>query len=275
VIYPGSPPAAGGASRAARGDGIAGVADAPGDDAPRGERRPVVVGPSEQRRPGNGNGSGDGRRRWLLLGGGAVVIALVAVGALVLGGGDGEGPTGPQFHESTDVDIELAGTAVEAVGFPVDFPADVKDQVFDDFLSYVDQGIATPLREGKAKEAELTALFDQAAAARLAGAERSVLVDEGFPKVVGEIKIDAEPGKVGLTGLMDRDGKVVVVSATFDLKISAQAEKGKIAIHRAGSIDFASDASGAWKITGWSVSVDRSGPGVTPSTTTPPTTSAA
>jgi hypothetical protein len=229
----------------------------------------VVVGP---RRAGRSSSNGGGRPRWLLLGGGALAIVLVAAAAFALtsGGDEQEQQAGPEFDDSTTVDIEVGAASVHAAGIPAEFPADVRDQVLTGVVSYVDAAMVTPLRKGKADEAKLAALFDQGAAARLAGPDRAVLLDEGLPKVAGAIEVVATgPYRLALGALQERDGQTVLVAAALDLRLTAEAEEGTIEIQRLGSIVFAKDLSGAWKITAWTLGVNRSGPGVTVSTTTP------
>jgi hypothetical protein len=197
-----------------------------------------------------------------------VLVAVVAVAAFVLRGDDAS-DSGPQFEASTSVDLTAGEAKVESVGAPVEFPAELRDQLLSSIGTYVDDAIVKPLRAGKADGAALTALFDQAAVARLAGPDRAILLDEGLPKAVGKIRITTPP--VALTGLAAADGKVLLATASLDLQVSARARKGVIDIHRAGTLVFALDLTGAWKIAGWTLTVERAGPGVTTTTTAAPT----
>ena len=197
-----------------------------------------------------------------------VLVALVAGAAFVLRSDDPE-DSGPKFEASTSVDLTAGETKVESVGAPVEFPAELRDQLLSSIGTYVDNAIVKPLRAGKADDAALTALFDQAAAARLAGPDRAILTDEGLPKAVGKIRITTPP--VALTGLAAADGKILLATASLDLQISARARKGVVDIHRAGTLVFALDLTGAWKVAGWTLTVERVGPGVTTTTTVAPT----
>lgn len=263
-MYPGTPPPAGG--REQGGDTIARSADRPSggrpaDDRPSGGR---PNGPNDPR-----GGDDDGRHRWLLLGGGLVAVLLIGGAALALSGGGDDEKSEPKFEASTSVDLEAGEAKVESVGFPPEFPNDVGDQLLATMGAYVDRASVTPLRTGTADEVQLAEIFDAPAAARLTTPERGVLVDEGFPNAIGKIKVTSPP--VALTALAERDGTIVLASTALDLRITARAEKGTIKIHRVGSLVYVPDGSGGWKITAWTVAVERSGPGVTVPTTTPTT----
>jgi hypothetical protein len=169
---------------------------------------------------------------------------------------------GPQFKASTAVDLQAGEATVSAVGNPVEFPADVRDQVLTTLGAYVETGVVAPLRQGKADDAALATAFDPAAITRLSGADRALVLDEGLPKAVGRVSVTTPP--VPLNALVDRDGKVVAISAGVQLAVNARAAKGTVQINRTGSFVLAPDAGGAWRITGWTLSTDRGGPGVTP-----------
>lgn len=270
VVYPGSPPPterrepdADIAWSADRPSGGRASADRPSGGGPSGGR---PTGPSGPSRAYDDTG---GRRRWLLLGGGLLAILAIAGGVLALAGGGGDGKAEPKFEASTSVDLQAGTATIESVGFPIEFPPEVRDQLLSTMGAYVDRAIVTPLRKGKADEAQLAEIFDAPAAARLTTPERGVLVDEGYPLAVGKIKVTSPP--VPLTALIERDGKLVLAATGIDLQITARAEKGTIKIHRVGSLVYVPDGAGGWKITAWTLSIERSGPGVTVSTTTPTT----
>jgi len=218
----------------------------------------------------------DDRRRKILIacGAGALVIVLIVVAVVALGGGGG-GKSGPEFKASTNVDLTVGEVKVFGVNplKQIEFPPAIRDAVLSTLGTYVDNGIVNPLRKGKADNAALLTAFDAAAAPRLDGPDRAILVDEGLPKAVGAIKVTTPP--VIMDALADRDGNIVLVTANVDLQVSSRAEKGTVKIRRLGSFVFAADANGAWKISGWTLSVTRTGPGVaTAPTTAPPATAA-
>ena len=224
--------------------------------------------------PGSANGGDDRKRKILIgVGAGAAVLVAIVVAVLVLGGGD-SGKSGPEFEESTAVDVKVGNQKVYGINplQPIEFPADVRDQIVAAVGAYVDNAIVNPLRTAKVDEAALASTFDAAAAARLAGPERTILVDEGLPKAVGAIKVTTPP--VVLNALADREAKLAIVTANFDLTASARAEAGTVKTRRTGSFIFSPDQAGLWKISGWTISVTRTGPGVTPDTTAATPTSA-
>lgn len=199
---------------------------------------------------------------------GVVVIALIAVGAvLVLSGGGGKSK--PTLKASTSVDLKVGATKVESVSTPVplptELPADVRDKVLAAIGAYVDEGIVAPLRKGTVDDAKLSVAFDTAAAARLTGTDRAVLVDEGLPKAIGEVVVKTPP--VPLTALSEVDGKIVLVAADVVLDISSRSQQGVTKISRTGTLVFALQITGDWKITAWTLHVDRSGAGFAPATT--------
>jgi hypothetical protein len=130
--------------------------------------------------------------------------------------------------------------------------------------------MVVPLRKGKAVDAKLATIFDQAAIARLAGTDRTLLLDEGLPKAVGRIDVTTPP--VAMTGLADSEGKLLLVTATIDLAVEARAKRGVMTIQRTGSLVFIQQGDGSWLITGWTLHVERGGPGVATAPTTVPTT---
>jgi hypothetical protein len=140
-----------------------------------------------------------------------------------------------------------------------------------ELAAYVEAASVKPLRTGKVDDTALAAIFDPASVAKLTGPDRTTLVDEGLPKSAGNIKATSPP--VNLIALAGTDGKVILANATFDLQIVTKVPKGVVRIQRTGSMLFTL-VQGAWKITGWHLSVDRNAPGlpVTPTSAPAPTT---
>lgn len=197
-----------------------------------------------------------------------MLVVLIGAAAVVVSSG---GSSGPEFKASTSVKLSAGDLSLEKLVFlkpPDTFPTDVRDQILSSVGTYVDDAIVKPLRTGAADDTALGAVFDQAGLAQLAAGDRAILLDEGLPKALGKIAVTTPP--VAMSALVDATGKVQLVTATIDLKITAQGKQGVVKIERSGTLVFALDASGAWKITGWTLHVDRSGPGVTLPTTTAP-----
>jgi hypothetical protein len=226
------------------------------------------VAPVEPAAPTRADRRGENRYRRRR---GRIVIAVIAVLALVAAGAAfalSSGESGPEFEASTTVELEPGLATLEyvpAFQSQIELPADVRDQMLGAIGTYIDDGIVVALRRGKAPNPPLAEAFDQGALAALEGPDRASLLDEGLPKAVGKIKVTSEP--ISFSGLVV-DGNVVVATANVSFTITARAEQGVIRIERSGEFDFAPDASGAWKVSGWKIDANRSGPGVTPAPTT-------
>jgi hypothetical protein len=229
----------------------------------------VVVAPPEtraQRQPQNQPAPRSGAgRRWgftVLAVLGAVVVAAALFFVLKK---DSNEKSGPELEASTAVNLRPGALKVDAVGFSNDFPVEAQHQVLATLGAYVDAGIVAPLRKGKANDASLAAAFDPAAIARLVGTERATVLDENLPKVEGKITVKTPP--VPISALADGDGKIVLVSTDVRFSVKARSARGAVEINHTGSFVFAPDANGAWRITGWTLSTDRGGPGVPPAST--------
>lgn len=217
-------------------------------------------------RPAQSQPSGrSGGTRWGLVAALAVLGVVVVAAAFFVLTKDSNEKSGPDFKASTAVDLQPGEATVAAVGNPIEFPTDVRDAALATLGNYVETGIVEPLRKSKVDDAALAKVFDEAAIARLVGAERAIVFDEGLPKAVGKVAVTTPP--VPLTALADRDGKVVLVTVGVQFAVNARAAKGVVQINRTGSFVLAPDGTGAWKITGWTLTTDRGGPGVAPAPT--------
>jgi hypothetical protein len=192
---------------------------------------------------------------------------VIAVAVVVASGG---GKNKPTVDATTSVDLQLGDLTVESVspfkGNAEDFPRETADAALALVESYVHEATVVPLRSGTAKPAALGKVFDDAAIARLGVADRDQVLDEGLRKAVGKVTVNGAP--VALTALMNSDGTIVLVSAAVDLDIKAQAAKGTITITRTGTLVLLPLLDGTWKVTGWTLHVERGGPGVVPTPTT-------
>lgn len=159
------------------------------------------------------------------------------------------------------VQINAGDVVVYKVGdAPETIPDDVRNAVMSALTSYVNAATVTPLRKGRAADdAALASSLAPNVAARLAGPDRAVLVDEGLPKAAARIVVSSQP--VQLTGLADGDGNIVVVTANVDATTKTKTKKGKLSIQRTGELVFEPD-NGTWKISGYSLVVDRAGKSV-------------
>jgi hypothetical protein len=209
----------------------------------------------------------------LMIGGSLAAVAVIAVVAIALMGGSDK-KEGPEFKESTFVDLKVGPVDVASVnpnlGQPQNFPKELQDLLIARIGAYVDDGIVIPLREGKADSTKLAEVFDQPALARLGTAEGAALLDQGLPKAVGEVKIEAPP--IEMFGLSSDNGNMLLVTVTIDFQVTAETKTGDVQIRRSGTLVFARDLEDNWNITGWTLHVDRSGAGVVTTTTAPAAT---
>jgi hypothetical protein len=141
------------------------------------------------------------------------------------------------------------------------------DAVLKVVTDYVDAASVGPLRTAQ-PAGDLASIFDAGALARVTGVDRAVMVDEGLPKVTGDLSVTAKP--VDVVALADQGGAIVLATASLDLEITGDAHvrAGPLKVARRGDLVLAPDASGAWKITSFSVIVSRTGAGLDPTTTT-------
>ncbi|MSV95505.1 MAG: hypothetical protein F2861_09025 [Actinobacteria bacterium] len=202
-----------------------------------------------------------------------LIIMVVVIGPIIGLGvylllGLTEGSTGPTYSASESINLAAGPTAMNTVSFAGGtFSLDVSAAVMTTLGEYAESAMVTPLRKGKPASAALANIFDAPALARLSGPDRTVVLDEGLPRAVGKIDVSSPP--IPLTGLADASGNTILVSADVKLTAKARTEKGVIGVTRVGTFVLAPDTSGIWKITGWTLTTDRRGPGtsVAPTTT--------
>jgi hypothetical protein len=203
---------------------------------------------------------------------GAIVVVVLLIGGgafALLSGGGGGGDTAEPPKASTNVELEPGAITVEWPGFgPSPIAEGASDQVMSAIGLYIDQGVVPALRGKKVDPADLSGAFDEAAIARISATDtqdRAALFDEGVPEAIGKLTITA--ANVPMTALNDGQNSTLLVNADLVLNIEGINKQGKFTITRLGELVFAPDTSGAWKITGWSILVDRQGAGF-PTTTT-------
>lgn len=226
-----------------------------------------------------------GRSRvWVIAGGALVAVIAIALGAVLLSSGGGESSNAskapPVTVAKTNVTLAAGDVSADSVGAPVTVSPEVVKATIDSIGTYLKVATVDPLRSAK-PAADLSAVFNQAALARVIGVDRSALVDEGLPQVAGELDVVATP--VAITGLGDQDGKLALLTASINLDITGtvkSAAKGAktdpLHIVRTGSFVFTPDANGAWKVSAYSIDVNRAGGGIdAPTSTTAATTGTA
>jgi hypothetical protein len=220
------------------------------------------------------------RRRIALAVGGAVVLVAAAVGVgLVVGGGSSDNnaakTTTSAAGPGVTLTLEAGDLATDSAGPTTSFSPAQAQQVLGTIRAYLDGAVIKPLRSGE-PAGDLSAVFDAGTLARVTGVDRGVMLEEGLPKVTGDIAIVGKP--VNFVGLGDQSGNLVLVTASVQFTVDGAIADVKAPLHieQHGDLVLAPDASGAWKVTSYRMTVARSGGGVdTTTTSTPATTKAA
>ena len=214
------------------------------------------------------------RRLLLGIGGGVIVVAIIAI-VVALAGGGGGGKSTSAGHATTvvpntNVSLQLGDVSADSAGPPAQLAPEQSQAILKVVGDYLTAATVDPLRSAK-PAGDLSALFGAGALARVTGPDRPVMLDEGLPKVTGDLNVTAQP--VAVVALADQGGGIVLATATIDLDIQGvTAVKGApLRILRKGDLVLSPDASGAWKVTAFNIAVARSGAGLDPVTTTAPT----
>jgi hypothetical protein len=225
-----------------------------------------------------------GTRLFLGVGRGVLAVMMVAVVGVLsaCGGGGGDDssakrkPPATVPVPNTNVSLQLGDVSTDSAGPPAQLSAEQGQAVIKVIRDYLTIATVDPLRSAK-PVGDLSAVFDPAALARVTGVDRSVMVDEGLPKVTGDLDITAQP--VSIVALADQGGGIVLATAKIDLAITgdAKSKAGPLRVLRRGDFVLALGPSGAWRVTSYNIAVGRSGAGLDPTTTTvaAPTTSKA
>jgi hypothetical protein len=219
----------------------------------------------------------DQSKRSRLLGGRrtrVVVAASFVIAATILAGCSGGGGSDSSATSSTaapraktNVAVPIGEVVADSAGPPAQFSPEQSQAVMKVVTDYVTLATVVPLRTGK-PAGDLSGLFDGGALAAATGVDRPVVLDEGLPKVTGDLNVLGQP--VRIVALADQDGGIVLATATLDLAIGGaiKAPGSPLRILRKGDLVLAPDASGAWKVTGYNLAVARAGAGLDPTTTT-------
>jgi hypothetical protein len=202
-----------------------------------------------------------------------VAVLVVALGAgLALascsGGGDkAAAPTTTTAAPKTTFDLALGDVSAESAGAPVTIAADQSQQVLDTLTAYVKGATVQPLRTGKPATADFGTLFDANTLASATTTDRGILIDEGLPKVTGDLTVTAQP--VTLVGLGDQSGNLTLITAALlvDTTGATKVKGTPLRIVRKADFTLQPDASGIWKITAYDVAVTRDGTEPCPSPT--------
>lgn len=186
----------------------------------------------------------------------AAVLAACALAALVsLGCSKKEraapGPAAPGPAPAPG-SIVLQVTGVEANGTPL-LGEDVVVKVKAALDRYVADAIVAPLRSG-GPAPDLSAVLTPAVLARLGGADRETLVQEGLPAASEAIRPEA--ATVALSTLAGPDGAPVLVAARLDLRLHAVGPRLDVDVVRQGDLVLVPEAD-QWKIDGYQLRASR------------------
>ena len=147
------------------------------------------------------------RRLLLRLASGVLVVAaIVALAGCGGGGGDDEQVAPAQSTTvvpNTNVSLQLGDVSADSAGPPAQFTPEQSQAILKVVGDYLTAATVDPLRAAK-PAGDLSALFDAGALARVTGPDRAVMLDEGLPKVTGDLNVTAQP--VAVVGLADQGG---------------------------------------------------------------------
>jgi len=210
------------------------------------------------------------RRRWV-----TVTVVVLALGGALAGcsGGDdtkSASPTTTTVAAATKVDIALGDVSADSAGAPVTIAADQSQHVLDAITTYVKGATVEPLRSGKPATADFGAIFDATTLASATTTDRGVLLDEGLPKVTGDLTVTSQP--VTLVGLGDQSGNLTLITAALSVDVTGVTKVKDVPLHviRNANFTLQPDPAGTWKITAYDVVVARDGAGLSSTTTVAP-----
>jgi hypothetical protein len=203
----------------------------------------------------------------------ALVLTLVLVAGIVAascsgGGGSDEAKSTTTTKPETKIDIPLGDVSADSAGAPVTMSADQAQRVLDAVTTYVKGATVQPLKSGTPATADFGAVFDPTTLASATTTDRGVVLDEGLPKVTGNLTVTAQP--VTVLGLGDQSGALTLATATLLVDVTGVTKVKGDPLHVVRQANFVlqPDPSGTWKITSYDMVVSRGGAGLTPTTTT-------
>ncbi|MEZ5171672.1 MAG: hypothetical protein R3A49_13150 [Acidimicrobiia bacterium] len=202
------------------------------------------------------------RHRLLLRHVATLAIALLTV-VTACGGGSDEGAgdttsTAAPRPES-DVEVIVNEVAVDSAGTATDMAPGVVEAIRSRLDAYVQQAMVAPLLGEE--PTELAGLFTPFAATRLDGPDRESLIDAGIGPATADLMSNG--AAANLTGLADKDGRIVVVAASLFVDIETQVEDGPVHITRSGEVVLVPEGFD-WKIDSFDLAVQREVPGGEP-----------
>ena len=200
----------------------------------------------------------------------AALALGVAVALVSCSGGSDDERAAPSTtaQPTTEINIPLGDVTADSAGAPVTVTSDQSQRIIDALTTYVKGATVQPLRSGKPATADFSGVFDPATLASATTVDRGVVLDEGLPRVTGDLTVTAQP--VAIVGLGDQTGTVTLATAALTLDVTGKtaAKGGSIHVVRRGDFVLQPDPTGVWKITAYNVAVARDGAGLSPTSTT-------
>jgi hypothetical protein len=194
----------------------------------------------------------------------AVLIALLSFALVACGGGDDKKAKPTVIPEGSTLKLTAGDVQVAAAGPPGTLADADKTAIIEALKKYIVAATIDPLH-GK-KVGDLSGVFTAEAAASVAGAgpDRAAAIDEGMPKATAVVKATTPP--VPMVALSDATGAINLVGTTLFLDVTTKASGGAVHLLRSGELVLKRDA-GAWKISSYRLTVNRTGAGLSAPTT--------
>ena len=160
---------------------------------------------------------------------------IAALGVAACSGGDSNSTSRSRrrpLSRATNVDMPLGDVSrPTAPAHRLTVSPEQAQEILDLLTTYVKGATVQPLRSGVPATADFAMMFDPATLAPATTTDRGVVLDEGLPKVTGDLDVVSTP--VALLGLGDQAGSLTLVSAAMVLDVKGQtAVEGRPAAHR-------------------------------------------
>ncbi len=187
----------------------------------------------------------------------AISVGLLVLAALVFflqgGSDDNAGPS--KKSVSANLQLTLGGVQNANAGTPATLGDDAAGQIMTAVGQYVDRGLIEPVKTGQPAK-NVSDLFDSGTQAAIQGPDKDVLFETGQPKRTGNFIPAADP--VLINALSDNGGQFVLATASFGYRADVAVQGGTLNTVRSIALTFTPE-NGAWKITGYDVTVTRQG----------------
>ena len=191
-----------------------------------------------------------------------VVCAVVALTLAACGGGGSDPKAAASSPAGTKLTLTPGAVQVAASGNAGTLSDADKTAIMTTLRRYVVAATINPLH-GK-PVGKLDHVFTPAVLTALIGPNRDAVVDDGMPKATRTVVAKNPP--VPLTALSDPSGAIGLVGASLFLDVNTKTSRGPVRILRTGDVVLSHDG-GAWRITSYKLSVQRTGTGLPEPTT--------